>query len=64
MPLLWMREEAFNAGLTLHSDKVAFECEDLKALKINERLTPLWWLLELLPIRHFCYNNSNKHRSL
>ncbi|KAG2117068.1 uncharacterized protein F5147DRAFT_567534 [Suillus discolor] len=61
MPLLWMREEAFDAGLLLNPPKIAFRFEDLKEPKINDSLTLRWWLLELLPVRHLCYNNSNQH---
>ncbi|KAG1761318.1 hypothetical protein EDD22DRAFT_980298 [Suillus occidentalis] len=64
MPLLWMREEASDAGLLLHSPKVAFKYEDLKAPKMNGSLTLPWWLIEILPIRRLCYNNSNQHTSL
>ncbi|KAG1816717.1 uncharacterized protein BJ212DRAFT_1271296 [Suillus subaureus] len=64
MPLLWMREEALEAGLVLHPPKVAFRFEDLKAPKMNNSLTLRWWLLELLPIRRLYYNNSNQHTSL
>jgi hypothetical protein len=63
MPLLWMREEASDAGLLLHSPKVAFKYEDLNAPKMKGSLTLPWWLLELLPIRRLCYNNSNQHTS-
>ncbi|KAG2344732.1 hypothetical protein BDR05DRAFT_961650 [Suillus weaverae] len=61
MPLLWMREEAFEAGLLLNPPKIAFRYEDLKEPKINDSLTLPWWLLEFLPIRRLCYNNSNQH---
>ncbi|KAG2149452.1 hypothetical protein BD769DRAFT_336279 [Suillus cothurnatus] len=61
MPLLWMREEAFEAGLLLNPPKVAFTSEDLKEPKITNSLTSLWWPLEILPIRHLRYNNSNQH---
>ncbi|KAG1835413.1 hypothetical protein DFJ58DRAFT_735524 [Suillus subalutaceus] len=64
MPLLWMREEALEAGLLLHPPKVAFKYEDLEAPKTNDSLTFRWWLLELLPIRRLCYNNSDQHTSL
>ncbi|KAG2044599.1 hypothetical protein BDR03DRAFT_939512 [Suillus americanus] len=64
MPLLWMREEAFEAGLLLNPPRVAFTSEDLKELKITNSLTLLWWLLEILPIRHLRYNNSNRHTQL
>jgi hypothetical protein len=64
MPLLWMREEAFEAGLLLNPPKVAFTSEDLKEPKITNSLTSLWWPLEILPIRHLRYNNSNQHTQL
>ncbi|KAG2144035.1 hypothetical protein BD769DRAFT_1348052, partial [Suillus cothurnatus] len=64
MPLLWMREEALEAGLELHPPKVAFKYEDLKAPKMKDSLTLWWWLLELLPIRRLCYSNSNQHTTL
>ncbi|KAG1886077.1 hypothetical protein F4604DRAFT_1724477 [Suillus subluteus] len=64
MPLLWMREEAFEAGLLLNPPKVAFTSEDLKEPKITNSLTLRWWLLEMLPIRHLRYNNSNQHTPL
>lgn len=61
MPLLWMREEAFDAGLRLNPPKIAFRFEDLKEPNINDSLTLRWWLLELFPVRRLCYNNSNQH---
>ncbi|KAG2111057.1 hypothetical protein BD769DRAFT_1347886 [Suillus cothurnatus] len=63
MPLLWMREEALEAGLVLHPPKVAFRYGDLKAPKMKDSLTRRWWLLELLPVRRLCYSNSNQHTS-
>ncbi|KAG2357750.1 hypothetical protein BDR07DRAFT_350634 [Suillus spraguei] len=60
MPLLWMREEAVEAGLELHPPKVAFRYEDLKTPKINDSLTPWWWPLELLPVTRLRYNNSDE----
>ncbi|KAG1740621.1 hypothetical protein EDB19DRAFT_763182 [Suillus lakei] len=64
MPLLWMREEALDAGLVFNSPKVAFRYEDLKSPKITNSLTFPWWLLEALPIRRLRYNNSNRHTIL
>ncbi|KAG2039085.1 hypothetical protein BDR03DRAFT_860761 [Suillus americanus] len=64
MPLLWMREEALEAGLVLHPPKIAFRFEDLKAPKMKDSLTLRWWLLELFPVRRLCYNNSDQHTSL
>ncbi|KAG1750348.1 uncharacterized protein EDB91DRAFT_1046109, partial [Suillus paluster] len=61
MPLLWMREEALEAGLLLHPPKVAFRSVDLKEPKITDSLTLPWWLLEVSPIRRLRYNNSNQH---
>ncbi|KAG2078485.1 hypothetical protein BDR04DRAFT_1112672 [Suillus decipiens] len=60
MPLLWMREEAVEAGLKLHPPRVAFRYEDLKTPKINDSLTFGWWLLELLPVTRLRYNNSDE----
>ncbi|KAG2144051.1 hypothetical protein BD769DRAFT_1348056 [Suillus cothurnatus] len=66
MPLLWMREEAFDVGLLLNPPKVAFTSEDLKTSQITNSLTLPWWALEILPIRHLCYNlnNSDQHMQL
>ncbi|KAG2365516.1 hypothetical protein BDR07DRAFT_1449792 [Suillus spraguei] len=64
MPLLWMREEASEAGLRLNPPKVAFTSEDLTEPKITNSLTFPWWTLEILPVRHLRYNNSNEHTQL
>ncbi|KAG2096074.1 uncharacterized protein F5147DRAFT_584212 [Suillus discolor] len=64
MPLLWMHEEAFEAGLSFNPPKVAFKSEDLKQSKITNSLTLLWWALEILPTRRLHYNNSNQHTHL
>ncbi|KAG1769146.1 hypothetical protein EV702DRAFT_978986, partial [Suillus placidus] len=63
MPLLWMREEALEAGLLLNPPKIAFRHEDLMH-KINDSLTLSWWPLELVPTRRLCYNNSDQHTSI
>ncbi|KAG1769921.1 hypothetical protein EV702DRAFT_679221 [Suillus placidus] len=63
MPLLWMREEALEAGLLLNPPKIAFRHEDLMH-KINDSLTLSWWPLELVPTRRLCYNNSDQHTSM
>ncbi|KAG1750351.1 uncharacterized protein EDB91DRAFT_1217017 [Suillus paluster] len=60
MPLLWMREEALDAGLLLNPPKVAFKYEDFEEPKITDSLTFLWGLLEALPIRRLRYNNSKE----
>jgi hypothetical protein len=64
MPLLWMREEAFDVGLLLDPPKVAFTSEDLKTSEITNSLKLPWWALEILPVRRLCYNNSNQHTQL
>ncbi|KAG1740618.1 hypothetical protein EDB19DRAFT_1635214, partial [Suillus lakei] len=64
MPLLWMREEAFEVGLLLNPPKVAFRYEDMKESKITDSLTLPWWALEVLPIRRLRYNNSKEHTPL
>ncbi|KAG0694948.1 hypothetical protein DFH29DRAFT_1005894 [Suillus ampliporus] len=58
MPLLWMCEEAREAGLLLNPRKVTFQDH-----KITNSLTLLWWLFEMLPIGHLQYN-SNTHKTL
>jgi hypothetical protein len=61
MPLLWMREEAFDTGLLLNPPKVAFTSKDLKTSQITNSLTLPWWALEILPNRHLCYNLNNSN---
>ena len=58
MPLIWMREEALEAGLELEPPKVAFKYENFKEPKITKSLTLPWWLLEVLPIRRLRYNSK------
>jgi hypothetical protein len=62
MPLLWMLEEALDAGLLLHTlNKVTSRRKDLGESDFKGSLS-LWWLLEALPIRHLHYSDySTKH---
>ncbi|KAG1740615.1 hypothetical protein EDB19DRAFT_1587536, partial [Suillus lakei] len=64
MPLLWMHEEALEAGLLLDPPKVAFRYDDFQEPKVTNSITLPWWLLEILPIRRLRYDNSNKHTIL
>ncbi|KAG0694907.1 hypothetical protein DFH29DRAFT_298734 [Suillus ampliporus] len=63
MPLLWMREEALEAGLRLDPPKVAFRHEDFEEPKITDSLTLWWRLLEGLPIKRLRYGNYNEDTS-
>ncbi|KAG0709460.1 hypothetical protein DFH29DRAFT_993594 [Suillus ampliporus] len=52
MPLLWMREEAHEAGLLLRPREAAFRYgyEESQQRETANSLTLVWWLLEVLPI--------------
>lgn len=65
IPLLWMREEAREAGLLFNPREVAFRYEDKSFLEsgITDSANLAWWLLEMLPIGHLCFN-SNTSKAL
>jgi hypothetical protein len=60
IPLLWMREEAREAGLLLNPREVAFRYEDKSFLepRVTASLNLSWWFLEMLPIGHLCFNSN------
>ncbi|KAG1760711.1 hypothetical protein EDD22DRAFT_780723, partial [Suillus occidentalis] len=60
IPLLWMREEAREAGLLLNPREVAFRYEDEPFLEpgVTNSSNLAWWLLEILPIGHLCFNSN------
>ncbi|KAG1717841.1 uncharacterized protein EDB91DRAFT_1188278, partial [Suillus paluster] len=65
MSLLWMCEEAREAGLVLHPREVTCShgYEELHEREIPNSLTLMWRLLEILPIGHLHYK-SNTHKAL
>lgn len=60
IPLLWMLEEAREAGLLLNPREVAFKHENESFLKpeVTDPSNLAWWLLEILPIGHLCFNSN------
>ncbi|KAG2054897.1 hypothetical protein BDR06DRAFT_883370, partial [Suillus hirtellus] len=60
IPLLWMLEEAREAGLLLNPREVACKYEDESFLKpeVTDPSNLAWWLLEILPIGHLCFNSN------
>lgn len=60
IPLLWMREEAREAGLLLNPHEVAFKYEDESFLEpgVTNSSNLAWWLLEILPIGHLCFDSN------
>ncbi|KAG2141501.1 hypothetical protein BD769DRAFT_1349434, partial [Suillus cothurnatus] len=60
IPLLWMREEARKAGLLLNPREVALRHEDGSFLgsEVTDSLNLAWWLFEMLPIEHPCFNSN------
>ncbi|KAF9239485.1 hypothetical protein BU15DRAFT_46631 [Melanogaster broomeanus] len=59
IPLQWMRSQAIAAGLDLKPADVMWKVDDLEK-EITPSLDLPWWLLELLPIKHLLYCNSDK----
>ncbi|KAG1786239.1 uncharacterized protein HD556DRAFT_1313593 [Suillus plorans] len=55
IPLLWMLEEAREAGLLLNPREVACKYENESFLKpeVTDPSNLAWWLLEILPITYF-----------
>ncbi|KAG1877517.1 hypothetical protein F4604DRAFT_624867 [Suillus subluteus] len=60
IPLLWMREEAREAGLLLNPREVAFRYEDESFLEpgVTDSSNLAWWLLEMLPVGHLCFHSN------
>ncbi|KAL4077561.1 hypothetical protein J3A83DRAFT_4087036 [Scleroderma citrinum] len=59
IPLLWMRGEASLAGLQFKPSVVMWRIDDLDK-RITRPLKGLWWVLEVLPLQHLCYNNTGR----
>ena len=62
IPLLWMRGEASLKGLQLKPSVVMWKVEDLDK-PITPPLNLWWWMLEMLPLRRLCYNNTSRTTS-
>ncbi|KAI9459365.1 hypothetical protein HD554DRAFT_2029278 [Boletus coccyginus] len=60
IPLLWMRSQAIAAGLEMEPGDVMWKIDDLNK-RITRSLHLSWWLLELLPLKHLLYYNSDRH---
>lgn len=60
IPLLWMREEAREAGLLLSPREVPFRHKDESFLEsgVTDSSNLAWWLLEMLPIERLCFNSN------
>ena len=55
-PLRWM---VFEAGaLGLRTARFERELSSKEQIEIKESLTPVWWLLELLPLKRLTYANQ------
>lgn len=55
-----MLEEAREAGLLLNPREVACKYENESFLKpeVTDPSNLAWWLLEILPIGHLCFNSN------
>ncbi|KAG1768105.1 hypothetical protein EV702DRAFT_740894 [Suillus placidus] len=60
IPLLWMREEACEAGLLLNPREVVFRYKDEPFLEpgVTDSSNLAWWLFEMLPIAHLCFHSN------
>ncbi|OCH91837.1 WD40 repeat-like protein [Obba rivulosa] len=57
-PLRWMAYQAVTAGLRLHALSQGITMEE-PLTEIHESLTGIWWLLEVLPIKHLTYKTKD-----
>lgn len=55
-----MRSQAIAAGLEMEPGDVMWKIDDLNK-RITRSLHLSWWLLELLPLKHLLYYNSDRH---
>ncbi|KAG8215129.1 hypothetical protein J3R82DRAFT_8591 [Butyriboletus roseoflavus] len=60
IPLLWMRSQAITAGLEMMPADVMWKIDDLNR-RITPSLNPVWWPLELLPLKRLLYYNSDRY---
>ncbi|KIJ64266.1 hypothetical protein HYDPIDRAFT_90780 [Hydnomerulius pinastri MD-312] len=62
IPLLWMRREAVEAGLSVKPTEAVWKLDDLQRKSV-ESLRSGWWLLEVFPIKRLVYHNSDDFTS-
>ncbi|KIM73856.1 hypothetical protein PILCRDRAFT_14925 [Piloderma croceum F 1598] len=55
VPVLWMANEAWLAGLKLNPSGILWDWEELKVAKRTESLTLGWLLFEVIPFRRLMY---------
>jgi hypothetical protein len=61
VPVLWMGNEAFIAGLRLRPTRFEWDWDKLRGSKPKESLTLPWRLLEILPVRRLTYIKKASH---
>ncbi|OCH91831.1 WD40 repeat-like protein [Obba rivulosa] len=57
-PLRWMVYQAVIAGLRLHALSEGITMKE-PLMEVHESLTGIWWLLEVLPIKHLTYKTKS-----
>jgi hypothetical protein len=55
VPVLWIGNEAFLAGLRLKESNFEWDWDKLRDTKPRESLNFVWWPLELLPFKRLSY---------
>jgi hypothetical protein len=61
MPVLWMRNEAYHAGLRLDDPRFKWDWEKLRASKPTNSLSLSWRCLEIFPWKRLSYMRRRHH---